>query len=67
MKRIWSAEKISLADKEELLAELNKLDKGDWFDETKFFCKSAHPENKEMMWDIFFDDRSKEWGLNQYI
>jgi len=38
MKRIWSSEKIELSEKEELLKELNKLDKGDWFDETRVFC-----------------------------
>ena len=71
MKRIWSSEKIPLAEKEAHLAELNKLDKGDWFDETKTQCRSSHHENKELMWNLYFsDDKASEcesYGLNTFI
>jgi len=69
MKRIWSSEKIPLSEKEELLSALNELDKGDWFDETKYNCKAAHPDNKEEMWNAYFtkDSMCEEWGLYIFI
>jgi len=68
MKRIWSSENIPLSEKEELLAELNKLDKGDWFEETKHDCKASHPANKEEWWNLYFtkDSVCEKWGLNEF-
>ena len=67
VKRIWSSKEIPLAKKDEILAELNKLDKGDWFDETSKFCEAAHPENKAKMWAFYFtedkDSEIEKWGL----
>jgi hypothetical protein len=49
---------------------LNKLDKGDWFDETSKFCESAHPGNKEKMWELYFNSEKgsdiDKWGLYLY-
>jgi hypothetical protein len=71
MKRIWSSQKISLSDKEAHLAALNLLDKGDWFDETKTFCRASHHENKELMWNLYFsEDKESEcesYGLYTFI
>lgn len=68
VKRIWSSKTIPLSKKQEILAELNKLDKGDWFDETSKFCEAAHPENKEKMWNFYFnqdkDSEVEKWGLH---
>jgi hypothetical protein len=37
VKRIWCSKDIPLGEKESILENLNKLDKGDWFDETSKF------------------------------
>lgn len=70
VKRIWSSKSIALGKKEEVLAELNKLDKGDWFDETSKFCEAAHPENKAKMWAFYFNQEKgsevEKWGLHTF-
>lgn len=70
MKRIWSSNNISLKEKEELMELLAADGTGDWYQETLNFGTAAHFENKEKMWDLFFNpDRAKEmddWGLHKY-
>jgi hypothetical protein len=70
VQRIWAAEKIPLEQKQEVLAELTKMDKSDWLDDTNKVCESAHPANKEKMWKLYFstdpDNELKDWGLYSY-
>lgn len=70
VQRIWAAEKIPLEQKQEVLAELTKMDKSDWLDDTNKLCESSHPANKEKMWKLYFstdpDNELKDWGLYSY-
>jgi hypothetical protein len=70
VQRIWAAEKIPLEQKQEVLAELTKMDKSDWLDDTNKLCESSHPANKERMWKLYFstdaDNELKDWGLYSY-
>jgi hypothetical protein len=70
VQRIWAAEKITLAQKQEVLDELTKMDKSDWLDDTNKLCESSHPANKEKMWKLYFstdpDNELKDWGLYSY-
>lgn len=70
MERIWSAESISLEEKEALFEQLKALDKSDWLDNTRKYCESAHPGNKTKMWDFYFQSSEAQdengidkWGL----
>ena len=70
VKKIWASSDIPLAKKEEILAELNKLDKGDWFDDTSKNCDAAHPDNKAKLWDFYFNSEKgsevEKWGLHTF-
>jgi hypothetical protein len=45
-----------LDEKEKILDEILKIDKSDWSENTKNICESAHPGNKDKMWQIYFDE-----------
>lgn len=68
IKRIWSTNEISLADKQSLLDDLEKLDKSDRFEKTQKYCEAAHPDNKQKMWDLYFSkgNELESWGLHAY-
>ena len=46
-----------------------KLDKTDWIYNTQYYCVAAHPENKDKMWNLYFQkekNEMEEWGLHHY-
>ena len=70
MKRIWSSETISMAKKEELLADLKKqVGEGEWLDNTIRYCEAAAIENKQKVWDIMTaidKNETEKWGLTEW-
>lgn len=70
VQRIWASINMPLAQKQEILASLEEIDKTTWIDNTKKICESSHPENKQKYWDLYFskdtDDEINKWGLSQH-
>jgi len=54
--------------KNELMTKMEEQDKGDWMTQTKVYCESAMPENKEKMWKLFWSDDEdlKVWDLRKF-
>ena len=50
------------------MAELEKIDKSDWLDNTKKYCEAANPSSKQKMWEFYFSDSEEisNWGLHSY-
>ena len=47
--------------------DISTIDKSDWTENTKALCESAHPGNKDKMWDVYFNgEQTKDWGLHKY-
>lgn len=68
VQRIYSSEKITLETKQDLLAQLETLDKSDRLSNTKKVCEATLPENKEHYWNLYFSQEAEieAWGLYDY-
>ena len=42
VRRIYSSFQISLDEKEKMFEDLGEIDKSDWYEKTRAFCKAAH-------------------------
>ena len=68
VQRVWSSERISLENKQDLLAQLETMDKSDRLSNTKKVCDATLAENKEYFWNLYFsqDAEIEAWGLYDY-
>lgn len=65
VKKIWASDLFEQTIKDEVLAELKKIDSSDEYETTAKYCQAAIPtlENKEAIWKILFGQENDKLSL----